>query len=291
LRNKEVVLAGPSPFADAWRSEYTKKILFAMPSGHWGSALHDEKTGLWSGFAPDYVKLMSADLGFAYSIIDLNELCDVELIEAYRAFFRGGHKCSDVFSFSKDKCCTTAADHYGDDLFLFDFRQKKCHGNATVDASTGRPCLRFDPNESSSSADAYWRPPELVGNHSHNQTIDYKLGFPFVRKENGEGIRVEMLLHDGIGHHHRTSPAVPDSSEVARFMAGTAIPCTPMYSEEVETLVYFQDIDTMWGLFTPFEWQLWVSIGCMVSAPSSGRWCERRPSKREDPQARGSSAS
>jgi hypothetical protein len=100
-----------------------------------------------------------------------------------------------------------------------------------------------------------------------------------------------MLLHDGIGHHHRTSPAVPDSSEVARFMAGTAIPCTPMYSEEVETLVYFQDIDTMWGLFTPFEWQLWVSIGCMVSAPSSGRWCERRPSKREDPQARGSSAS
>jgi hypothetical protein len=45
-RNKDVVLAGPSPFADAWRSEYTKKILFAMPSGNWGSALHDTKTGL-----------------------------------------------------------------------------------------------------------------------------------------------------------------------------------------------------------------------------------------------------
>jgi hypothetical protein len=74
-------------------------------------------------------------------------------------------------------------------------------------------------------------------------------------------------LQENVGEHIRAMPEINHSGQIAMSMASTAVPCAPMYSEGVGTLVYFQDVDTMWALFTPFEWQLWVSIGCMVSAP------------------------
>ena len=33
---------------------------------------------------------------------------------------------------------------------------------------------------------------------------------------------------------------------------------------QVETLVYTTSLDSMWGLFAPFEWPLWCSILAMV---------------------------
>jgi hypothetical protein len=57
-------------------------------------SLNNPATG-WSGFVPDFVKLMSNELVFAYEIIDLNHVCSVELVEAFRASHRSkGPTCS-----------------------------------------------------------------------------------------------------------------------------------------------------------------------------------------------------
>jgi hypothetical protein len=68
-----------------------------------------------------------------------------------------------------------------------------------------------------------------------------------------------------------STPPIIGSGAVTRSMASTAVPSAPMFSEGVETIIYFQNVDDMWGLFSPFAWQLWVSIVCMVSTPSCHR--------------------
>ena len=55
---------------------------------------------------------------------------------------------------------------------------------------------------------------------------------------------------------------------------GDAVSSTPMYTEEVETLVYKTTAKSMWNLFLPFSWQLWVAIASMVRTHAS-LYCTR----------------
>ena len=88
--------AGDSPFHGAWRSiSFADKFGHVlMKSGSNTISLYNAATG-WSGFVPEFLKLMSNELVFAYDIIDLNLVCSVELVEAFRAFHRyPGRTCS-----------------------------------------------------------------------------------------------------------------------------------------------------------------------------------------------------
>jgi hypothetical protein len=185
-----VLAPGPSPFQNAWRSVFTEKILVAMPSVSDTLASHNAQTGLWSGFTPDFLKLMSLDLGFVYDIIDINAVCAVELIEGYRAVLRKGYRCSDVAGFADDPCCTTAANYYRDDLFLFDFNQS----------------LGLDQNPIN-----HWHSTHLSRNSSR-PPVNHTLGFPFIVNDGprrGEILRLGMILHPSLGEHVRTPRPFP----------------------------------------------------------------------------------
>jgi hypothetical protein len=87
--------AGDSEFNGAWRN-ISSGGAATMLMKSWSNtiSLHNPATG-WSGFVPDFLKLMSNELVFAYEIIDLNHVCSVELVEAFRASHRyKGPTCS-----------------------------------------------------------------------------------------------------------------------------------------------------------------------------------------------------
>ncbi len=87
--------AGDSPFHGAWRN-MQGDVHVLIKSGANTIALYNNVTDQWTGFAPDFLRLLSNDLIFAYDIIDLNHVCSVELVEAFRAFLRSprGLTCS-----------------------------------------------------------------------------------------------------------------------------------------------------------------------------------------------------
>jgi hypothetical protein len=77
-------VAGKSPFFGVWRP-VNETFHMMMPSGSDVLALYTAATDSWSGFAPDFLKLMSHDLQFAYDIVNQIDFCTTEMIEAFRA--------------------------------------------------------------------------------------------------------------------------------------------------------------------------------------------------------------
>jgi hypothetical protein len=158
-----------------------------MPSDSTVNGLRDASTLLWSGFAPDFLKLMSDELHFDYDIVDTLSLCAVEEVEAHRALLRSGRSCSGYehkLLNDQKECCETAANSYRDDLFLF-------HVKETIrgDQDTLAPWSMLERNTS--------------------QVVGYALGFPFVRKQDplrGQVLHVHLILHSGIGEHIRSMP-------------------------------------------------------------------------------------
>ena len=76
--------SGKSPFFGLWRGN-NETFNVMMPSSNEVLALYSAATDSWSGFAPDFLKLMSADLQFSYDIVNEMDLCPTELVEAFRA--------------------------------------------------------------------------------------------------------------------------------------------------------------------------------------------------------------
>ncbi len=79
-----IVFTGKSPFFGLWRGN-NETFNVMMPSSNEVLALYSAATDSWSGFAPDFLKLMSADLQFPYDIVNEMDLCPTELVEAFRA--------------------------------------------------------------------------------------------------------------------------------------------------------------------------------------------------------------
>jgi hypothetical protein len=225
-------------------------------------ALYKPATKVWSGFAPDFLKLLSNDLGFAYNIVHAAQFCTREQVEAYRAFLRNpwGATCEQFprVSIHDPACCLAAANNYTSDTFLFSFDE-------TVDlripevAARNPFALKFD-------------------NRSKLAELRYVEGFPMVYKTGpnaGQELRVHMLLWGGFGEHVRSTPPIAASNAYEEAIAGSALPLTPMYTESVEALMYTTRSEDMWRLFAPFEWKLWVAIVGMVSAdgPPSPPYC------------------
>jgi hypothetical protein len=217
-------------------------------------ALYKPATEVWSGFAPDFLKLLSNDLGFAYNIVNAAQFCTREKVEAYRAFLRNtwGATCEQFppVSVHDPACCLAAANNYTSDTFLFSFDE-------TVDiripeVATRNPfALKFD-------------------NKSKLAELRYVEGFPMIYKTGpnaGQELRVHMQLWGGFGEHVRSTPPIAASNVYEDAIAGSALPLTPIYTESVEALMYTTRSEDMWRLFAPFEWKLWVAIVGMVSAP------------------------
>jgi hypothetical protein len=208
-------------------------------------ALYKPATDVWSGFAPDFLQLLSSDLGFAYDIVDSASFCARELIEAYRTLLRNpyGLTCEDFgVSLGDPACCLVAKNNYSSDIFLFSFDE-------TVDHRVSKWMIRFD-------------------NQSKLEELRYFQGFPMVYKQGpkvGQELRVHLQLWNGFGEHVRSTPPIAAASVYDRFIAGSALPLTPLYTESVEAVMHITQDQNMWRLFAPFEWELWVAICGMVS--------------------------
>ena len=111
---------GKSPFYDGWRA-LPGPVTIMMPPSSERRSLYTPATETWSGFVPDFVKLMSGDLGFAYSIVNEDELCAVETVEYFRAFLRNplGLNCT-TDPINREPCCLVAEEAYSSDLLLFE---------------------------------------------------------------------------------------------------------------------------------------------------------------------------
>jgi hypothetical protein len=212
---------------------------------------------------------MSNELVFAYEIIDLNHVCSVELVEAFRASHRSkGPTCSaDTDSYVllycvaqpgvlwrnwcaaarlMFSCCITAKDYYRDDRFLFE----------------------PDPTITTATSANPW----MVKRNASAAKLDYSTGFPYVygqdmgdKRKRGDGFKAMMILWDGYGEHVRSTPPVRTAGNVVdELMASSAVPLTPIFTEPVETIAYQTTAEDVWGLFAPFDLNLWLSIGAMV---------------------------
>jgi hypothetical protein len=196
-------------------------------------ALYEPDTGVWSGFVPDFLKLISNELGFEYDIVDERSLCDITALEYFRAFLRKGRDICVEWNSTMAECCAVAASEYDDDLGWF---YLDANGNWQIDSV-----------KVSQGSDGL---------------------FQFVYKDGakrGRRLSASLLLNYESGEHPRTMEYKDQvaSSDVPRFY-GDAMSTTPMYSEEVETLVFTTTEQSMWNLFKPFSWQLWVAIVSMV---------------------------
>jgi hypothetical protein len=197
-----------------------------MPSFSSTVSLYHPATG-WSGFVPEFLNLMSADLTFAYNIVDQHSVCSVELVEAFRAFLRNPRDltCSTFVATEYYSCCVTAAKYYRDDKYLFSFDPTV---DLTNDVSNNHNCpgWMIKPNETS-------------------LRLDYENGFPYVydRDVNGDCKRgdvflASLILWPGIGENVRSTPPIPgDRNVVDLYMASTALPLTPIFAEPVRPIL------------------------------------------------------
>jgi len=143
-------------------------------------------------------------------------------------------------------CCITAKDYYRDDRFLFE----------------------PDPTITTATSANPW----MVKRNASAAKLDYSTGFPYVydqdmgdKRKRGDGFKAMMILWDEYGEHVRSTPPVRTAGNVVEeLMASSAVPLTPIFTEPVETIAYQTTADSVWGLFAPFDLNLWLSIGAMV---------------------------
>jgi hypothetical protein len=221
-------------------------------------AEHNRDLDVWTGFAPDFLALMKAELGFDYTLLDADDVCTRELVEAYRAYLSNpfGIACSNVSAFAADGCCFTAEQHYTDDAYLFRW-------DATMTWDSVSQVIAADK-----ATIAALRNPWMI---EHQQQLNYSLGFQYVHKvggKRGKVVNAELKLHQGLGGDVRGMPPLSGYTVVENAHAGTALPLTPIYSELSDTLVYTTMApENFWGLFSPFSLELWLSIVGIVSLP------------------------
>ena len=217
--------AGSSPFARAWEGGNISVVLSSVSDG---LSLYEPDTESWVGFAPDFVKMMSNDLGFTYDITDERSLCEVVLTEYFRGFIRAGISCQTIFNNSvPDACCTAAATkaYERTDFNMFAVQEKN-------NASCPVPVARV--------TDDY----NLCQNMSTTflQVSEASPFMLFVRKSGpkiGELFKAQLMLHAGAGENPHATPinvrlAIGDIPR----MWGDGLSTTPMFTEESETLVF-----------------------------------------------------
>jgi hypothetical protein len=198
--------------------------------------------------------MLSSDLGFSFAITDERSLCDLTKVEYYRAFFAAGvdGPCQYIRNGTVDKeCCVLAGTKEYADRDLKGFRvvpSGACNGDLLQAAVFT----------------SYW---DLCVNWQ-SEMLDAVPWFPWVYKDGpkkGETLRAVCVLNYGVGEHPLATPPNPElaSGEGPRTW-GKAMPGTPMYTEEVQTLVFTTPVASMWNLFVPFTWELWVAVASMV---------------------------
>ena len=75
-------------------------------------ARYEPDTDSWVGFVPEFVKLMSNDLGFEYDITDERSLCDVIAVEYFRMWLREEVDICATQDGSAAECCAVAKNEY-----------------------------------------------------------------------------------------------------------------------------------------------------------------------------------
>ena len=256
--------AGKSAFADTARG--MPKLEVVMASVSKSLAHYEPDTRTWTGFAPDFLKLLSNDLGFTYEITDERMLCDLTMVEVFRAFHRAnmaGTMCADRYGNGTEKraCCEFAGSK--------EYESRDQQGFTIVPAGT---C----------TAEGSLRSVRLGAIEvCENPESEFALTiaaptFPFVHLDGpnkGEVLHATCMLNSGVGEHPRATPFNPELAvfEDVPRQYGDALPSTPMYTEKIETLVFTTTAQGMWNLFKPFSWQLWIAIVGMVRTPTYGR--------------------
>ena len=238
-------------------------------------ARYEPDTHTWKGFAPEFLKLLANDLGFTYSITDERSLCDSTAVEFSRAFWRVGiDPCGN--GTKRDDCCVVAGseEYASRDLYGYVIRPAKACGNGTKALPLGDLDVCFNPES------------EL--HKPHGAFLYAYKGDTKDGKKKGEVLGATLVLNYGTGEHPLATPLNPDvaSRETVPRTWGSALPSTPMYTEEVETVVFTTTAQSMWNLFTPFSWELWVAIVGMVRShatpPDPLRASRRRTTGRPD---------
>ncbi len=197
-------------------------------------ARYESDTSTWAGFAPDFLNLISNELGFKYDIVDERSLCDIIAVEYFRAYLRIGEDfCANVTG-TMGECCAVAANEYApNDLGAFNLGPDRA--------------LQIDLGKLIEGSDGSFR-------------FVYKDG-----DKRGQLLSAYLLLNHDSGEHPRATPVITEilQGDIPRAW-GDGLSTTPMYSEEVETLIFSTTEETMWNLFKPFTWQLWIAIISMV---------------------------
>jgi hypothetical protein len=248
-------LAGKSPWGDAARGFPPIQVVMASVSR--ALAHYDPDTRTWKGFAPDFLKMLSNDLGFPYAITDERSLCELVKVEYFRAVFAAGidGPCKYIRNGTIDKeCCVLAGTKEYADRDLKGFRvvpSGACNGDLILMAAA-----------------VFSREWDLCYTSEFAAQLRAAPWFPFVYKDGpkkGETLRAVYVLNTGVGEHPLATPPNLEllTGEGPR-MWGMAMPTTPMYTEEVQTLVFTTTADSMWNLFVPFTWELWVAVASMV---------------------------
>jgi hypothetical protein len=75
-------------------------------------ARYEPDTDSWVGFVPEFVKLMSNDLGFEYDITDERSLCDVIAVEYFRMWLREEVDICATQDGYAAECCAVAKNEY-----------------------------------------------------------------------------------------------------------------------------------------------------------------------------------
>ena len=216
------------------------------------------------GFAPDFMALMSADLGFSYNILAEADpeqiLCPLEEIEAYRTYLRtlpSSYNCTVLFRGPFPPCCLVAEKMYRNDLLLFEIDANFDEKSEAVRIFNPFR-LKAGPMLPIGSA----LQPKVV--HS---LLNYSEGFPYVNAT-GDVVRIHIILQSGFGGEHvRSQPAILEAVAAAAapkisswecrlatwLSTGSAVPLTPIYSEQVATIIYTTAESSRWALFSPFE--------------------------------------
>ena len=95
--------------------------------------------------------------------------------------------------------------------------------------------------------------------HLVHALLNYSEGFPYVGIT-GDVVRVRMILSSGVGESVRVQPSRPkEFAKAAQFslhswlLTGSAVPLTPIYNEQVATIIHKTTASTRWALFSPFE--------------------------------------
>ena len=210
----------------------------------------------WNGFAPDFLDLMSRQLGFSYRITDERSLCDLTAVEFYRAFRREGIDVCALWNRSSECCALAGTQEYASrDLrrwVLSPF--ENCTGGVPVGEFNSVKTWICENLQSK-----FWKE---VGT---SLRFVYKFG-----PNKGETLRAHLLLNYASGEHPRTTPLNGELSchDPEPRTWGDAFSLTPMYTEQVETLVFTTTKRSMWNLFSPFTTQLWGAIIGMAALMS-----------------------